>query len=1109
MAQRTHQVEQLIDAARNLRPSDRSAFLEKACAGDKELRLEVESLLASRCEAPTLPSPPASGEAATTLVESAETEPVDPRPHWMRHTLDAPGRSQADTEESTEPFSGPETDRGVETGPRTDKSDLAPPAEQLQRGTTLGRYTVLGKVGAGGMGVVYAAYDPEIDRKVAIKLVKTTAADKLKASEGRARLLREAQAMARLTHPNIVAVHDVGTFAGQVFIVMEYVEGQTLRQWLEAKPRAYRQILTPFLQAGQALAAAHAVGLIHRDFKLENVLVARDGRTLVLDFGLARAAKEAEVFETATQQALAETMPAAKENVFGALLTRTGSLLGTPAYMAPEQLMGFRTDARVDQFSFCVSVYEGLYGERPFAGDRVETLVRAVTQGKVREVPKSSKVPARIRQALLRGLRPNPEERYPSMEALITELARDPAIARRRWAQGAAAVIVIGLSALGYRQVKNQQSQLCKGADKQLADVWNSERRAAIARAFLATGEPYAQDAVNSVQKGLDGYSRSWVAGHTEACEATRLRGTQSEDLLDLRMSCLSQRREELNALIEILTRADAKVVERSVEAVRALTPLDGCADAIALKAPFRPPDAATRTKVEELRKKLAPAKALTDAGKYREAMAITAPAAAEAKALHYRPLEAEVLLQLGQAQLVGADRKTGEQTLKEALLAAEAGADDKVFALASVSLVGARRLLGHFDDALESGRYAEAALERLGGNEKMLAGLLVQLGNVLNEQGKYEEALANHRRAQAITERLGGDFEPRHLLSFGWLLNVQGKLEDALHYYKLALETAERTLGSAHPLVAGCLTQLSIALYRQGKYELALAHLERARSIYEQTYEASGLAHNLDVRGRVLLSQGKYNDALECFQRSQVLSEQQLGHDSPSAVYPLAGIGSALASLGKYDQALATHRRVLASLEKILGPHHANVAASLEDIGSVLIKKQRYKEALSYFERARAVYGGLTRPHETDLASVLDGIADALRAQSKYGQALDNYQRAAAIQERDLGPQHPTVAHTLTEIGRTYLGLREPSKAIAPLERALSIYEAWPADPNELAETRFALARALARDASQRERAMRLASSARETFAAGGTARKEDVAAVDAWLVGKRIAKP
>lgn len=279
-------------------------------------------------------------------------------------------------------------------------------SHRIERGTVLGRYIVLDRLGAGGMGEVFSAYDPDLDRKIALKLVKPGRGD----IAGRARLLREAQAMARLTHPNVIAVHDVGTFGGEVFVAMEFIRGQTLSGWLQGAPRSWREVVGVFIMVGHGLAAAHAAGIVHRDLKPDNIMFGDDGRVRVMDFGLARARNERSGAHASGLGADAEA-------------TRTGALLGTPAYMAPEQWEGRRdVDARTDVFAFCVALWEALFGSRPFRGETLAALMVAVTQGRRDEPDTAGDVPPRVRRIVERGLAVAREDRWASMAALIDAL---------------------------------------------------------------------------------------------------------------------------------------------------------------------------------------------------------------------------------------------------------------------------------------------------------------------------------------------------------------------------------------------------------------------------------------------------------------------------------------------------------------------------------------------------------------------------------------------------------------------------------------------------------------------------------------------------------------
>jgi serine/threonine protein kinase len=291
------------------------------------------------------------------------------------------------------------------------------------------------------MGVVFAGYDEDLDRKVAVKLLH---AERAGGTVGRQRLMREAQAMARLSHPNVVQVYEVGTFEDQVYVAMEFVQGQTLRQWQAEPDRRWREIVQTYVDAGRGLAAAHEAGIVHRDFKPDNVLVGDDGRVCVLDFGLARGAEGAELSGGSEPVASRSEHPrtAVSDDSLSARLTQTGAVMGTPAYMSPEQHRGGVTDATTDQFSFCVSLYEALYGERPFKGETLAMLAHSVLEGTVADAPRYTEVPARIRAVLLRGLAKRPVDRHDSMAALLDALERDERRRRRQLGVVASALAV-------------------------------------------------------------------------------------------------------------------------------------------------------------------------------------------------------------------------------------------------------------------------------------------------------------------------------------------------------------------------------------------------------------------------------------------------------------------------------------------------------------------------------------------------------------------------------------------------------------------------------------------------------------------------------------------
>ncbi|HEY0990529.1 MAG TPA: protein kinase, partial [Kofleriaceae bacterium] len=433
----------------------------------------------------------------------------------------------------------------------------------LAKGSVVGRFVVLDLLGTGGMGVVYTAYDPELDRKVALKLLHPR-----RDGEGdQPALLAEAQVMARINHASVIAVYEVGTYRNQVFAAMELIEGTTLRRWMTEHKRSWRQIVDVFVLAGDGLAAAHAAGVIHRDFKPENVLIGDDGRVKVSDFGLATAS------------------PAA----------RGAHVAGTPGYVSVEQLQGLGADERSDQFSFCIALHEALHGGRPFSARGLDELVAEVRRGpQLHEMRRG--VPAWLNRVVRRGLALAPEERHPSMRALTADIRRAIAVRRAR-PRMVAAVVMLALLTGAFAVAMDDRGgagQPCGDAADRLAGVWDSSRRDAVRSAFLGTATPSAAAEYERAAAAIDRYAASWIALRTEVCEAGERRhesprvldpggravGPEHEPPLhDLRMACLDRARIQLRALSDALGAADANTVREAAAAAAALPPLDACSD--------------------------------------------------------------------------------------------------------------------------------------------------------------------------------------------------------------------------------------------------------------------------------------------------------------------------------------------------------------------------------------------------------------------------------------------------------------------------------------------------------------------------------------------------
>jgi tRNA A-37 threonylcarbamoyl transferase component Bud32 len=441
----------------------------------------------------------------------------------------------------------------------------------------VGRYTVLGPIGSGGMGSVVRAHDPELQREVALKLVR---AERMGDAGTRARLVQEARAMARLSHPNVAMVFEVGEADGHLYVAMELVDGRDLRAWLDERPldgapRPWRAVLELYEQAGRGLAAAHAKGLIQRDFKPENVVVDTEGRARVVDFGLAR--EQADVI-TEQQPAdpgkppdLGEAPPERAHTD----LTTTGTLLGTPAYMSPEQWIGTGPiDARSDQFSFCVALWEALHGQRPFSGTTMGELMLAVTCGRLVE-PRTSAVPRRLHQALRRGLATDPADRWPDMDGLLTALRPR---GRGGWLVGGTVVAALaGVAAVMLH--REDPGQICRHERERLVDVWDAAARQAAAHGVQATALPYAEDVWSTLSPRLDAYADEWVEAAQTSCASALAQTSATQARHTHQQRCLEEARLLLDQLGDALAVADEATVVDAANAGDRLPDLGACAD--------------------------------------------------------------------------------------------------------------------------------------------------------------------------------------------------------------------------------------------------------------------------------------------------------------------------------------------------------------------------------------------------------------------------------------------------------------------------------------------------------------------------------------------------
>jgi tetratricopeptide (TPR) repeat protein/predicted Ser/Thr protein kinase len=971
----------------------------------------------------------------------------------------------------------------------------------MERGTAVDRYVILDPIGVGAMGVVYAAYHPGLDRRVALKFLRPDRISPGHEAEHRERLLREAKAMARVSHPNVVPVYDAGVHGNDIFVAMELVEGETLRSWLAERRRPWREIIEAFLQAGRGLAAAHAAGIVHRDIKPENLLVAKGGRVLVTDFGLAHA------------DGVSAEAPPSESGSHSVEITRTGFLIGTPAYMAPEQLRGEKASALSDQFSFCVALHEALYGSRPFRSKTLEGLREEMARRVVAEPPGDSPVPAWVRRIIVRGLAAAPSERHPSMQALVDALASDPAARMRRAAAGTAAVVAVAVMALLVGLAAAPDRTLCAGAEAEIGAVWGPAAKKTVRSALLAAGRPHAAEVWRSFESALDGYARGWAEAHTDSCEATRVRGTQSEALLDRRMRCLDEHRESLQGLVEIFSKVEPKRVDQAIRAALALPPLADCSAQSLLRArPLATPDPSKRKKVDAQRARLARVQPLHAVGEFQRGLAESQDILAKSRLLGDAALEAEALYAVGLFQMERRDLSAARKTYEEALHAALASAHDLVAVRSLLDLVWVTGVIqGRRGEARALGRHAAKIIERL---DDVFRGavLLYYLGILSFEDGDYASARERFERALAVHERLGQpgfQWVGRGLAALGLVAHQMGRPGEARDYYRRAVKLLENHFGPWTPDLTVPLNNLANVEEDLAEYGSAMELHRRTGGIAERARGVESLEAATSVAniGVILLRLGNLQTALDHVRRGRALLERLTGplHTLIALYYSYEG--EILTALGEYERALAAHEHAIGIRRKTVGEEHADAADAMLWLASLWLESGRPERALSASQRSLAILERtLPRGHYRAAAALLV-VGEALNALNRFPEARGWCERALGIFEPVFGPTHPAVTRTLLALAEGRLAERKPRDAMALLERARMAQEPRRDNPWLLARIRFALARALWAAGTGGERAHGLARQARATFVAIGSRDRRRIEEIDRWLaaVGKR----
>ncbi len=926
--------------------------------------------------------------------------------------------------------------------------------EEPEMAANIGRHIVIERVGRGGMGSVYRAYDPSLQREVALKRLRPRALD----VEGRVRFEQEARAMAALSHPNVVAVYDVEVVDDEeIVLVMEFVNGPSLRAWLRQSKREWYEVLAPFLDAGRGLAAAHRAGLLHRDFKPDNVLVTSDNAK-VTDFGIAKRTTiefRAEVgLDTESRDPPGETLDNAN-------LTQAGMVMGTPRYMAPEQHAGeTELSSAADQFAFCVALWEALTNKPAYRG---LDLARKKRQGPP-EWPSASG-PRWLGDALRRGMHPDPDARWPSMDTLIAALSRDPSQRRTRALRGVTAAGMVGIGAAVAFFVGSDEPDPCADTERQIEQAWNDDVRNAVRGSMRSVEVAYAPALSARIEARLDAFAETWGAERRNACEAA-IRGEYSDDLRDRRAGCLDQGRVALGAVARVLSQAaDVDVLQKADTLVDELPDPHRCADLAALQEGTIPPTAAQATAVAQLRDSLEQAKAERLAGRYDQAKRVLTTNEPRLESLGYLPIRGEYAYERAKLRIAQGEREGAEAAYAEALNVAIATADKDLISKASADLIRVASSGGRYAKVEALRPIAESAAD---GAPHLESHVALALGEALHDDAQSEPAEALLRRAVQLLDD-ANTADPQTLasarVSLANTLREQGRFGDADVEYRAAVGGLVAALGPEHPAVAAARMNLSQNLREMGQLDEALAEALAADEIRLRTL---GPTHVKYGRGRsalaeILADARRFEDAEAAAQEGVQIVLAAVGETDVNAAHALNGLGRIQFARHRDADAEASFRKTVGVLVGLYGPEHPAIAPLKVNIASTLHYQGKYAESEEAFrevlDEALEAYG---EQHQY-IATIHQNLGDLYLSMGRYDATLEESDIALSTWE-GLGQQDsPPGLQTRVNRASALAHLGRPDEAESELRAIVDIVErSSSADAPQLALKREALAEVL-----------------------------------------------
>jgi serine/threonine-protein kinase len=969
----------------------------------------------------------------------------------------------------------------VETARATTQDPAGEPEEQVLPtvGDYVGRFEIIEQLGKGGMGIVFLARDPDLDREVCLKFLRRNTS-----SEEESRVLREARSMARLSHPNVVTVYEVGKFNDRLFVVMEYVEGMNLREWLIQNKPNWRMVLDVFTSAAKGLAAAHQAGVVHCDFKPDNVLLAQDKdqvrRVLVGDFGLA-------YFQTPDHPKKLEKIQIDNQGLLDTI-TIAGKLPGTPAYMAPEQIQGQQVDIKSDQFSFCVALFEALYDARPFGGKNLAAIEENILAGRIDYPSRKPALPGWLKEIFIVGLNPDPDQRHASMAELANLLSKKLNKNKRLISAAIAfalmLVVLMVVVWLGHPQP-------CPGAEDKLVGIWDKSRKTTLKKSFLATKLPFAQQTFVTTAKALDDYRQTWLKQHQAACLAGQVRQETSLELLDRRMECLDQRLQEFKIVTDYLSRPDNEIVSKAIDITGNMTSADICfeADALASLAPI-PKDVDTKKAVQKTRAKMKKLEAMLDSGKIKPLLNLAQEIDKEADQIEFVPLKAESLYWLGKVQRTMGKPRPAKKTFDQAIRLGMAADHQRLVALSWIELV---KLIGvdlaQPKEAIQLADTTLVMLDRLAADEELKADLLFSQAKVSSFAGQPEKVKDKFQAALEIFERRFGTNHPKTLgvraqhiinvlISLGEFARAQKEIEkvqivlkesyglehpknilllwyqavvqNALGNYqkekelaKKALSLSEKIYGPKHPQTALCHQGVGQSGGYMEDLSNKLQHIKKALAINQEVFgpQHPYVTDNYRTLASIYNEAGQYQKAKVAIQKSIEIAESVLGDDHYSVYQSYSVLAYIQKDQGKLDEALLSHYKVIEWNKRkrrdIFWWYEDNLA-----VAQILMEKGELNKASDEIHQTTQAFEkkfGTSHPDYSDCLLVLLELLVATKDYTQAQQVLSEYLQIITTDSDPISAQS-SMGHLAS--GKYYQATKEHDLALEHFQQLLKTDE-------------------------------------------------------------------